>query len=134
MLRQQALTRDPPLELSVVIDQSALQRRFGDATVMRQQLTHLAEASELPNVQLRVHRLDGADPPLTTGAFSYMRFPQTEAVPLHDIVSVEHLEGSYSLEDEEQTNRYRVAFEYLLERSLDPAQSRLVILAAARAI
>ena len=71
---------------------------------------------------------------MTTGAFSYMRFPQTEAVPLHDIVSVEHLEGSYSLEDEEQTNRYRVAFEYLLERSLDPAQSRLIILAAARAI
>ena len=134
MLRQQALTKDPPLELSVVIDESVLHRRFGDAMVMRQKMTHLAEASELPNVQLRVHRLDGADPPLTTGAFSYMRFPQTEAVPLHDIVSVEHLEGSYSLEDEEQTNRYRVAFEYLLERSLDPAQSRLVILAAARAI
>ena len=134
MLRQQALTRDPPLELSVVIDESVLRRRFGDATVMRQQMTHLAEASELPNVQLRVHRLAGADPPLTTGAFSYMQFPQADAVPLHDIVSVEHLEGSYYLEDEEQTNRYRVAFEYLLERSLDPAQSRSVIAAAAREI
>jgi len=111
-----------------------LRRRFGDATVMRQQMTHLTVASELPNVQLRVHRLDGAGLPLTTGAFTYMQFPQAEAVPLHDIVSVEHLEGSYYLEDEEQTNRYRVAFEYLLERSLDPVQSRSVITAAAREI
>src|SRR5215813_11186415 len=87
MLRQQALTRDPPLELSVVIDESVLRRRFGDAAVMRQQMMHMAEASELPNVQLRVHHLDGTDPPLTTGAFSYMRFPQTDSVPLHDIVS-----------------------------------------------
>jgi len=101
---------------------------------MRHQMTHLTEAAELPNVQLGVHRLDGADPPLTTGAFSYMQFPQAGAVPLHDIVSVEHLEGSYYLEDEEQTNRYRVAFEYLLERSLDPVQSRSVIAAAAREI
>jgi uncharacterized protein DUF5753 len=49
------------------------------------------------------------------------------SVPLHDIVSVEHLEGSYLLEDEEQTYKYRVAFEYLLERSLDPDQSRSLI-------
>ena len=124
MLRQQVLTRDPPLELSVVIDESVLGRRFGDKTVMRHQLERLAEASDLPNVEVRVYPIDGDHPPLTTGAFSYMQFPQVHDVPLHDIVSVEHLEGSYLLEDEEQTYKYRVAFKYLLERSLDPDQSR----------
>jgi transcriptional regulator with XRE-family HTH domain len=134
MLRQQVLTRDPPLELSVVIDESVLRRRFGDATVMTRQMARMLEVSELPNVQLRVHPLAGDHPPLTTGAFSYMQFQQDFDVPLHDIVSVEHLEGSYYLEDEEQANRYRVAFEYLLERSLDQNQSRSIIIATAREI
>ena len=56
-----------------------------------------------------------------------MQFPQVHDVPWHDIVSVEILEGAYDLEDEEQTYRYRVAFEYLLRRSLDPEQSRSLI-------
>ena len=122
--RQQVLSRDPPLQLSVIVDESVLGRRFGDTTVMRQQLEHLAEASELPNVEVRIYPINGEYPPLATGAFSYMQFPQVHDVPLHDIVSIEHLEGTYDVEDEDQTYIYRVAFEYLLERSLDPDQSR----------
>jgi transcriptional regulator with XRE-family HTH domain len=132
LLRQQVLTRDPPLELSVVIDESVLLRRFGGGAVMRQQLERLSEASELPNVEVRVYRLDAEDAPLATGAFSYMQFPHVHDVPLHDIVSVEHLQGSYYLEDEDQAYRYRVAFEYLLRRALDPAESRSLILATTR--
>ena len=36
--RQQLLTREPPLELSVVLDESALLRQLADRPVMRQQL------------------------------------------------------------------------------------------------
>ena len=129
--RQQVLTRDPPLQLSVIIEESVLSRRFGDRVVMRQQLEHLAEASELPNVEVRIYPLNGERPPLATGAFSYMQFPQVHDVPLHDIVSIEHLEGTDDLEDEDQTYMYRVAFEYLLEGSLDPYQSRSLISATA---
>jgi transcriptional regulator with XRE-family HTH domain len=131
LLRQQVLTRDPPLQLSVVIDESVLHRRFGGRPVMRGQLAHLAGASELPNVELRVYPLDSDTPPLGTGAFSYMQFPQVHDVPLHDIVSVEHHEGTYDLEDEEQAFMYRMAFEYLMRGSLDPAQSRSLISAVA---
>jgi transcriptional regulator with XRE-family HTH domain len=129
--RQQVLTRDPPLQLSVIIEESVLGRRFGGRMVMRQQLEHLAEASELPNVEVRIYPLNGERPPLATGAFSYMQFPQVHDVPLHDIVSIEHLEGTDDLEDEDQTYMYRVAFEYLLEGSLDPYQSRSLISATA---
>jgi transcriptional regulator with XRE-family HTH domain len=131
LVRQQVLIRNPPLELSVVIDESVLRRRFGDGTVMHQQLMRLVEASNLPNVEMRVHPLDGADSSLTTGAFSYMQFKRVHAVPLSDIVSVEHLEGSYYLEQEEDTFRYRVAFEYLTRKALDPEQSRALIIATA---
>jgi transcriptional regulator with XRE-family HTH domain len=132
LLRQQILTRDPPLELSVVIDESVLYRRFGSRAVMREQLERLAEASELPNVQVRIYRLDGDDAPLSAGAFSYMQFPYVHDVPLHDIVSVEHLEGSDYLEGEDQTYQYRVAFEYVLRRALDPAESLSIISTAIR--
>ena len=113
LLRQQVLIRDPPLELSVIIEESVLSRRFGDRAVMRQQLEHLVAAAELPNVEVRIYPLNGEHPSLATGAFSYMQFPQVHDVPLHDIVSVEHLEGTADLEDEELTYIYRAAFEYL---------------------
>jgi len=127
LMRQQVLTRDPPLELSVVIDESVLRRRFGNRAVMREQLQHLLASSELPNVEVRIYPLDSDAPPIGTGAFSYMQFPQVHDVPLHDIVSVEHHEGTYDLEDEEETFKYRVAFEYLMRGSLDPVQSRALI-------
>ncbi len=127
LLRQQVLTRDPPLELSVIIEESVLSRRFGDRAVMRQQLEHLVAAAELPNVEVRIYPLNGEHPSLATGAFSYMQFPQVHDVPLHDIVSVEHLEGTSDLEDEELTYMYRAAFEYLKSRAHDPAESRSLI-------
>jgi len=129
-MRQQLLTREPPLELFIVIDESVLRRRFGDSAVMRRQLLRVTEVSEMPNVDVQVLPL-GGDHPTTTGAFSYMQFPQVHDVPLRDIVSVEHLTGSYYLEDEEQTFRYRVTFEALRERSLDVSESRDLISRAA---
>jgi Domain of unknown function (DUF5753) len=48
MIAQEALTRDPPLELHVVIDEPVLLRRFGDHWVMYAQLQRLAEAADLP--------------------------------------------------------------------------------------
>lgn len=125
-MRQQLLTREPPLQLSFIIDESVLRRRFGSNSVMHGQLRRVAEVSEMPNVDIRILPL-GGEHPTTTGAFSYMQFPQVHDVPLRDIVSVEHLTGSYYLEDEEQTFRYRVTFEGLLEKSLDPSESRDLI-------
>jgi len=125
-MRQQLLTREPALELLIVIDESVLRRRFGDNAVMRRQLLRVTEVSEMPNVDVQVLPL-GGDHPTTMGAFSYMQFPQVHDVPLRDIVSVEHLTGSYYLEDEEQTFRYRVTFEALREKSLDVTESRDLI-------
>jgi transcriptional regulator with XRE-family HTH domain len=130
LVRQQLLTRDPPLALSVVIDESVLHRRFGDNRIMNQQLRRLAEASELPNVDLRVLPLDG-DHPTGTGAFNYFRFAQVHEVGLHDIVTVEHLTGHDYVEDDEGTNKFRVTFEHLMALSRDPVPSRDLILRTA---
>ena len=59
MIRQQVLTtRNPPLELSAVIDESVLLRKVGSREVMFEQLLHLAEMSRLPNVELRILPLE----------------------------------------------------------------------------
>jgi transcriptional regulator with XRE-family HTH domain len=122
-LRQQVLRRDPPLELSFVIDESVLYRRIGDASVMHRQLEYLVEASQLPHMDLRVLPLDG-DHPIGSGAFNYMAFPQVHDVPLHDIVTFEHLTGTDHVEVEEDTHKYYVAFEALRNSALEPDETR----------
>ncbi|GAA4235211.1 helix-turn-helix transcriptional regulator [Actinomadura meridiana] len=54
MTRQQILTRPNPCKLMAILDTAAILRIFGDADVMRDQLSHLLEVSEWPNVYLRV--------------------------------------------------------------------------------
>jgi transcriptional regulator with XRE-family HTH domain len=97
-LRQQVLQREPPLQLSVVMDESVLHRKLGEASVMRAQLQHIVEVSRLPNVRVRILPLK-SDPPVTTGAFTYVKFPQLHDVPLSDIVTFEHLTGTDQVED-----------------------------------
>ncbi len=126
LVRQQRLTGDDPLELAVVVDESVLYRRFGDRAVMRRQLESLVEASQRPNLDLRILPLDGGNP-IASGAFSYMQFPQVHEVPLRDLVSVEALDTTYYLEEEAQTHPYRLAFEHLMAHALDPEGSRSLI-------
>jgi transcriptional regulator with XRE-family HTH domain len=131
--RQHVLSRDPPLDLSVVIDESVLRRRFGSNSVMRRQFDRLAESADNPNVHIYVLAL-GGDHPIGTGAFTYMWFAQEHDVQFPDIVSVERLNGDYSIEDTAETNKYRVTFERLREQALDQARSRVLIVDTAREI
>jgi len=129
-LRQQVLQREPPLQLSVVMDESVLHRKLGEASVMRAQLEHVIEISRLPNIKVRVLPLKH-DPPVTTGAFTYVKFPQVHDVPLSDIVTFEYLTGTDQIEDEDETFKYSVAFRALEETSLGLDESRNLVRVAA---
>ena len=122
-MRQQVLVRDPPLNLSFVIDESVLYRKQGSAAVMREQVEYLINASKLPHIDLRILPLNG-DHPIGSGAFNYMAFSQVHDVPLHDIVTYEHLNGTDYVEAEEETYKYRVAFEGLRNSALPPPETR----------
>lgn len=130
-LRQRALTRVPPLDLSFVIDESVLVRRFALPDVMRAQLIHLAEISEQPHVELRILTLGGSQI-VGTGAFNYFRFPPVHGVPLPDTVAVEHLQGTEFLDNEQDVNMYRIVFTALRENSLSTKASRDTLLKVAR--
>lgn len=132
--RQQVIAlAERPLELSVVLDQSVLLRQVGEATVMRAQLEHLLEVSELPNVTLSVLPLAGSHP-IGTGGFAILHFlPLPGIGQSSDVVYVEQLSRTaLYVEDEDEVHEYRQAFRRLDGRSLNPAHSRDVIATAIR--
>ena len=132
-LRQGLLRGDSPPRVSVVIDESVLRRRVGEPSVMRAQLEHLAEVSELPNVDIRVLPLSG-EHLLATGSFNYLKFRQLHDVPLNDIVSFDHLTGMENIDGEIEVHQYNVVLDSLIENSLDRESSRALIMAIANEV
>ena len=133
LLRQQVLQRDPPLQLSVVIDESVLHRKLGNASVMRTQLEHIIEVSRTPNVRAQILPLEG-NHPVTAGAFTYIKFPQLHEIPLNDVVTYEYFSGTGQIDTQDDTYEYHVAFKKLQGISLTPDQSREELARVAREV
>ena len=129
MRRHERLTREPVLQLSVVLDEAVLLRRVGDRGVMRAQLERLADVADMPNVDLRVMPLD-REIALLAGSFVIMSFGSrsvAEAASLGDVVSTENLNTELYIEGETDTYLYRLFFQAVAKASLSPADSRHVI-------
>ncbi len=129
MIRQELLTRDPPLRLSAVIDESVLQRKIGDRSLMHAQLEHLARAADLPNVDLRVLPLN-RETSLVADSFAILTFgsrPTDEAGKLADVVSTEGVTSELYVEGETDTYLYRLVFQGLVNASLPSADSKYLI-------
>jgi transcriptional regulator with XRE-family HTH domain len=124
MRRQERLTGEPAVQLSVVLDESVLLRRLGDNGVMRAQLHHLAVVATRPNVDLRVLPLDNHRTVLAN-SFTLFRF---DDAMLHDIVTTESVVSGENVEDENDTYSFRLFFESLIASALRPAESRDMIL------
>ena len=112
MIRQQVLTtRNPPLELSAVIDEAVLLRKVGSREVMSEQLRHLAEMAQLPNVELRILPLQ-SETSLMADSFVVFGFsPEHETSKLGDVVSTEGIESNIYIEGETDTYIFRLFFD-----------------------
>jgi hypothetical protein len=66
-------------------------------------------------------------------SFVIFGFGPDDDAMLHDVVSAEHLRSGFSLEGERETYLQRIAFQMLVDASLDPASSRALILEMAEA-
>jgi len=130
MRRQQVVERESGLNLSVVIDESVLQRRVGDERVMYEQLQRLAKDADRPNVTLQILPMD-APHTVFVESFVIFRFDPDSDAGLQDVVSTEHLRNDFSLEGEKETYLHWIAFQMLSRASLDPDRSKELILKAA---
>jgi len=129
MRRQQVLDR-ADLQLSVVLDESVLKRRIGDEQVMYEQLQRLALEADRPNLTVQILPLS-ARHTVFGESFVIFGFRDDDDAMLPDVVITEQLRNSVALEGERETYLHRIAFRTLCEASLDPAESRALILEAA---
>jgi transcriptional regulator with XRE-family HTH domain len=128
MIRQLLLTeRDPPLELSVVLDESALLRKVGSPELMHTQLLYMAKIAELPNVNLRVLPLQ-RDSSAIASSFVVLGFTGPDGARiLGDVVSTESMTSELYIEGETDTYYYRLFFQVLSGSALTTAESQSLI-------
>lgn len=130
MTRQKMLTeRQPPLNLSVVLDESALLRQVGSPEVMRAQLLHMAELADLPNVELRILPLRKTSSIIESSFVIFGFGAGTDGSrALGDVVSVETIaHGELSVEGESDTLLYRLVFHALTDSALSPKESHVIV-------
>ncbi|SNY50126.1 helix-turn-helix domain-containing protein [Paractinoplanes atraurantiacus] len=116
LTRQARLRADRPLELEVVIDESVVRRVVGGPRVMNEQLRHLIEAAQLPNVTLRILPFHAGEHTFLGGSAALLEFRETTHL---DVVYLEGLAGDYYEEQPSEVARYRQEFERLSAMALD---------------
>ncbi|MEU4541903.1 helix-turn-helix domain-containing protein [Nonomuraea dietziae] len=119
--QQRVLHRADPCILHVILDESALMRRFGGPPVMRAQMEHLIRLSVLPHVSVRVLPLESLHP-VNTGAFIHLKFAAFD-----DVVYLEQLYNPRFVEDLEMVAGYDTAFDHIRSEALDENESRVLI-------
>ncbi len=124
MERQAILTRENPVDLWMVLSETALRIRVGTPEVMRAQLQHLTEITELPNVTLQVLPFSTAAHVNPVSVFNILEFSSSLAP---DLVYLEHLTGGLFLEREEEIHRYKVEFDHLMAEAHGTKRSTTLI-------
>jgi transcriptional regulator with XRE-family HTH domain len=125
---QDVLTRDQPLEVAVVLDEAVLRRPVGGPEVLTEQLLHLLEVAEQPNIVLQVLPFSAGSHPAMTGGFAILKFPEFLAA---DVVYVENMTSDLFVESEADVYRYGLAFDRLSSQALAEDESAAFIAEAA---
>ncbi|ROQ68017.1 helix-turn-helix protein [Streptomyces sp. 840.1] len=119
--RQKALVAERAPRFHAVLDEAALRRPYGGREVMRDQLRHLIEMSEQPNVTLQVMPFSFGGHAGESGSFTMLRFPESD---LSDIVYLEQLTSALYLDKAEEVAQYEKAMVRLHADSPGPEESR----------
>lgn len=131
--RQSILDRSPALHLWVVLDQAVFHRSVGDADVMAEQIDHLYEMAERPNVDIQVLPASiGAHAAGSGGHFVLLgRDDESDPMASMAVVYLElHRKGLY-LDSPGDVADYKIMFDYLRRDAADSARS-LTLMAEAR--
>ncbi|WP_329143023.1 helix-turn-helix domain-containing protein [Streptomyces sp. NBC_01456] len=127
--RQTRLTNKPdPLELWVVVEESALRRPVGGKEVMAAQIEHLIEAAAMPNVTLQIMPTAKGAHIAMAGTFSLLEFePQTPTV-----VYVDSIAGNVYLEKERDVRKFIQTFDLVRAAAPDPQETPAILEKLAR--
>ena len=112
------------LELTAIVDESAVRRLIGGPDVMAEQLKHLTEMAQLPNVNLQILPFGAGEHPFLGGPAALLEFRETTHL---DVVYLEGLAGDYYEEQPSEVARYRESFRLLSAKALDHRRTVRVI-------
>lgn len=124
MARRALLSRPNAPTLLAVLDEGVLRRPIGGRELMRDQLEALLIATRRPNVTVRVLPYSVGAHAGLEGAFTILSFAE-EVDP--DVAYVEGTAGDVYVESSDQVDRYRVAFERIVDVALPPEESQGLI-------
>src|SRR5215472_11715575 len=110
MRRQQLLTQPDAPELWAVLDEATLRRSPDGPAVMRAQLAHLLELTDLPNVTLQIVPFDAGPHAAAGGPFTILRFPEPD---LPDVVYLEQLYSALCVDEPEEVAKYLTVMDQL---------------------
>jgi hypothetical protein len=125
-LRRQERISAPenPLRLWTVMDESAVRRVVGNRSLMRDQLEHLVEQSQLPHVTVQVIPFDMGAHPGLNGQYAILEFPDAAD---SSVVYIEGVTSDLYLEKANDVQKYSVMYEHLRAQALNVEQSRQFI-------
>ncbi|GAB1336176.1 helix-turn-helix transcriptional regulator [Streptomyces sp. E-15] len=130
MRRQERITAERnPLRLWVVLDEAALKRVVGSRLVMREQLEHLIEMSQLPHVTVQVLPFDVGAHPGLNGQYAILEFADAAD---SSVVYLEGVTSDLYLEKAQDVQKYAVMYEHLRAQSLNVEASRQYIASVAK--
>ncbi|MEV6425086.1 helix-turn-helix transcriptional regulator [Streptomyces sp. NPDC051662] len=123
MKRQGIFDRQNPPELEVIVHEAALRMRIGGRKVAREQLQHLIEASERPEIMLRIIPFTNED---------FIDLTQTVlytggVVPQLDTVYIDNPSSGLFLDAAAELEKNRTLLDFAEQASLEPAESRSFI-------
>ncbi|HWG99108.1 MAG TPA: helix-turn-helix transcriptional regulator [Pilimelia sp.] len=121
LARRAVLTREPPLELCLIVDEAALRRRIGGRDIMRRQLRALLEAVERPAVTLQVLPFAIGSHAALAGSFTILDFEPGLDTPT---VYCDGMTGGVFRTAPGDVAYYAAAFTKLSARALAPTASQ----------
>jgi transcriptional regulator with XRE-family HTH domain len=134
---RQALLSRPAArpELRVILNEAILRRPVGSPAIMAHQLRHLAEASDLPNVSMRVVPFSvGLHRGVMSGPFEILRFPRNgdgrDSEP--PTVFADGFTGDLYLDKPAEIDRHTAAFAAIWDAALEERISHTLIQQAAK--
>lgn len=133
--RRSKLTQDDGLAMNVLLSEAVLRHQVGGKAVMAEQLRHLADVGELPNVSVRVVPYNvGVHLGLFAQSFILLEFPPLRQDRLMEppVVFIELREGALFLEDDSVIERHRRVVNDIGRVALTEKATRQLVLGVAK--
>ncbi|RAY15941.1 XRE family transcriptional regulator [Actinomadura craniellae] len=118
MKRQEILNREDPPMLWVVLDEMLLHRQIGTGEVMKDQLRHLIELSQRPNVTIQVVPADRGSYPGLAGPLTILGFKEDP-----DAAYAEAHGGGQLIEEDSAVEYLQIRFDRIRASALSQEES-----------